>query len=540
MQHTYKADVAIAGGGIAAITTALELLEYGKKVVIADRDLQENFGGLAKESFGGMFFVDTPYQRRLGIRDHVELALRDWHSVAEFGEDDYWPKKHAENYVYNCTPEVFRWLRNKGISFFPVVHWVERGLFKPGNSVPRFHMVWGTGYGLTTTLIQHLLSHPRRQNLTLLFGHRVTDISFTNKRASGLTGVTEPEGHPFRIEADAVVIAAGGMGGNIERVKRQWYKPWGEPPEIILNGSHRFALGELHDIAEKYNAHITHLDWSWPYAAGVHHPRPRKENHGLSLVPCKSALWLNYRGERIGPMPLVTAYDTRFLVEQICKQKKKYSWQVLNMKIALKEFAISGAEHNPAIRDKKWLKFIWTILTGNKELVKDMIENCVDFVTANTIEELAEKMNRLQGNEDVDVRLLKEAIETYDANIDRGRPYHNDEQLRRIAHARQYRGDRVRTCKFQKIYDKKALPLIAIREFILSRKTLGGIQTDLEGRVLSKPVNGQQEPIAGLYAVGEAAGFGGGGMHGIGSLEGTFLGGCILTARMTARSLAGK
>ncbi len=536
----HKADVAIAGGGIAAIVTAYELLNYGKKVIIVERDVKENFGGLAKESFGGMFFVDTPYQRRLGIKDSIDLALKDWFSVAEFEEDDYWPKKHAENYVNQCTPEVFRWLRSKGVSYFPVVHWVERGLFKPGNSVPRFHMVWGTGHGLATTMIAHLESHAKRGNLSILFGHKVTDIAFTNKKASGLTGVIEKTNEPFRVNADVVVIAAGGMGGNIERVKKQWYKPWGTPPEEILNGSHKFAQGDLHDIAEKYNAHVTHLDWSWPYAAGVHHPRPRKENHGLSLVPCKSALWLNYKGERIGPVPLVTAYDTRFLVEQICKQKKKYSWQVLNLKIAYKEFAVSGAESNPSIRDKKWLKFLWTVLTGNKEVVDDMLENCVDFVTANSIEELAEKMNKLQGTNDVDVKLMREAIQSYDATIDRGEKYHNDEQLRRIAHSRQYRGDRVRTCKFQKIYDKKALPLIAIREFILSRKTMGGIQTDLDGRVLTKPVNGKQDTIEGLYAVGEAAGFGGGGMHGIGSLEGTFLGGCVLTARMAAKSIAGK
>ncbi|HXH18174.1 MAG TPA: FAD-binding dehydrogenase [Chitinophagales bacterium] len=536
----YKTDVVIAGGGIAGIVTAYELLNYGKKVLIVDRDTKENFGGLAKESFGGMFFVDTPYQRRNGIKDSVDLALRDWLSVAEFSEEDVWPKKHAEQYVNLCTSEVFWWLRRHGISYFPVVHWVERGLFKPGNSVPRFHMVWGTGYELATVMIRHLENHARRGNMEMLFRHKVTDISFTNQKASGLTGVNEQTNEPFRVDADVVVIAAGGMGGNIERVKKQWYKPWGTPPEVILNGSHQYALGDLHDIAERHNAHVTHLDWSWHYAAGVHHPRPRREGHGLSLVPCKSALWLNYKGERIGPIPLVTSFDTRFCVEQICKQKKKYSWQVLNRKIAYKEFAISGAESNEAIRDKNWLKFLWTVVRGNRKLVHDMLDSCVDFVTANSIEELADKMNALTGTGDVDVRLMREAIQNYDANIDRGPKFHNDEQLRRIAHARQYRGDRVRTCKFQKIFDKSALPLIAIREFILSRKTIGGIQTDLEGRVLTKPVNGKQEPIEGLYAVGECAGFGGGGMHGIGSLEGTFLGGCVLTGRLAAKSISGK
>lgn len=537
---TYRTDVAIAGGGIAGIVTAYELLNYGRKVIIVDRDAKENFGGLAKESFGGMFFVDTPCQRRNGIKDSVDLALKDWLSVAEFGEDDYWPKKHAEQYVNLCTSDVYWWLRRHGISFFPVVHWVERGLFKPGNSVPRFHMVWGTGFGLATTMIRHLENHARRGNLEVLFRHKVTDIDFTNRKASGLIGINEETSEPFRIDSDVVVIAAGGMGGNIGRVKRQWYKPWGPPPDIVLNGSHQYALGDLHDIAEKHHANVTHLDWSWHYAAGVHHPHPRREGHGLSLVPCKSALWLNYKGERIGPVPLVTAYDTRFLVEQICRQQKKYSWQVLNMKIAYKEFAISGAESNEAIRDKNWLKFLLVLLRGNRKLVHDMLANCIDFVTANSIEELAGKMNALQGTNDVDVRLMREAIQSYDANIDRGVRFHNDEQLRRIAHVRQYRGDRVRTCNFQKIYDKRALPLIAIREFILSRKTMGGIQTDLEGRVLAKPVDGRQERIDGLYAVGESAGFGGGGMHGIASLEGTFLGGCVLTARMAAKNIAGK
>ena len=538
----YQSDAIIVGGGIAGIVTALELLNHGSKVLLLERGSKEEFGGLAIWSFGGMFFVNTPEQRRGGIKDNVDLALSDWHNVAEFSEQDIIPKQWAEQYVNMCTPYVYRYLKDHKVKFFPIVHWVERGHFYPGNSYPRFHMVWGTGHGLTTTMIGHLLNHPKKDShLEIKFGHKVDEIVTQNNVIKGVRGVLEGnEMETFEAEGEVTIIAAGGMGGNIERVKQNWHKPWGDPPKRILNGSLVYADGTMHDAAEKVNANLTHLDKNWPYAAGIHHPRPRHKDHGLSLVPCKSALWLDYTGKRFGPEPLVTSYDTRHLVETICKQEKKYSWQVLNMKIAYKEFAISGSESNEALRDKSIPKFLKTILFGNKELVHDMIDNCVDFVIANTVEELVAKMNALEGSDDVKLEHVKGAITYYDDMVSRPKKYQNDEQLRRIAHARQYRGDKVRTCKNQKINDSNALPLIAIREFILSRKTLGGIQTDLSGRVLTKPVNGQQGVIPGLYAVGESAGFGGGGVHGIGALEGTFLGGCILTARIAAADINGK
>lgn len=540
--QSYQSDVIVVGGGIAGIVTAYELLNHGKKVLLIERGPEKSFGGLAIWSFGGMFFVDTPEQRRAGIRDSVDTALRDWHSVAEFGPDDDIPRQWAEQYVNMCTPYVYRWLKEHKIKYFPVVHWVERGHFYPGNSYPRFHMVWGTGHGLATTMIGHLMNHPKRDShLQVVFDHRVEELITTNGRVTGVRGHMETApGNGFEASAEFTVVAAGGMGGNIERVKANWYKPWGKPPEVILNGADELTDGTMHDAVERIDGHLTHLDKNWPYAAGVHHPQPRHKDHGLSLVPCKSALWLDYTGKRFGPEPLVTAYDTRHLVETICSQEKKYSWQVLNMKIAYKEFAISGAEHNTAIRDKNILKFLKTILFGNKELVHDMIDNCIDFVTADTVEELVHKMNDLQGTNDVKIANVLGAIDYYDDMVSRPKKFQNDEQIRRIQHARQYRGDRVRTCKDQKIFDQNALPLIAIREFILSRKTMGGIQTNLDGKVLSRPVHGQQHAIPGLYAVGESAGFGGGGVHGIGALEGTFLGGCTLTGRIAAADIAGK
>lgn len=534
-----QTQVVIAGAGLAGIVTAIELLDKGLKVVLLDRDVKERMGGLAKESFGGMFFVDTKQQRKAGIKDSADLALRDWHSFAEFGADAEWPKKWAEAYVNECTPKVKLWLESHGISYFPVVHWVERGLLKPGNSVPRFHMVWGTGFELATVMGRVMENHPRRANLDLRFQHRVTEILGSNGQANGLRGVDESTGQPFEVMAEHVVIASGGICGNIELVKKEWYRDWGLPPETILNGSHQYATGELHFAAEKLNANLTHLDKQWNYAAGVHHPRPKKPNHGLSVVPPKSALWVNYQGKRFGPMPLVSAYDTRYLVEQICKEEKKYSWQIMNQRIAVKELAVSGSEFNDAIREKNLIGFLKMVLLGNKKLVDTLTQECEDFVVAHSVEELAEKMNALAGTQDVDVRQLRDSIQQYDQAIDRGPKYHNDEQLRRITHLRQYRGDRARVCKYQKIVDAKAMPLIAVREFILSRKSLGGIQTDLSGRVLAKPAGGQQMAIPGLYAVGEAAGFGGGGVHGLRALEGTFLGSCVYTARITANTIAG-
>lgn len=537
----YKADSVIVGGGIAGIAAAIELMNEGQKVLVIDRDVESELGGLAKWSFGGMFFVDSPLQRRTGIKDNVDLALRDWFSVADFGEGDVLPKKWAEQYVHMCTDHIYKWLtKEHGTKFFPVVHWVERGLYKPGNSYPRFHMVWGTGKGLTDDLIKSMRNHSKASShLQMVYRHKAEDLIVEGGRVVAVKGVDEENNLPFIAKGENIIVATGGLGGNIQRVKETWYKPWGEPPKTILNGSHPYALGDMHDAVTNIDGNVTNLDWHWHYAAGVRHPRPKWKDHGLSLVPPKSALWLDYTGKRFGPNPLITAYDTRWTVEEICKQEKKYSWQVLNMKIMIKEFAISGSESNAAIRDKNLFKFLKDILLGNKELVDDML-NSPDFVTANSLEELVDKMNALEGTNDVSLQNVKDSVLHYDDMIDRGPKFHNDEQLRRIAHARQYRGDKVRTCKFQKIVDSKAMPLIAIRESILSRKTLGGIQTDLGGRVMSKPINGQSEPIPGLYAIGEAAGFGGGGSHGKGALEGTFLGGCVLTARIAAKSIVGK
>jgi len=539
---TYQADIIIVGGGLAGIVTALELLDTGKKILIIDRDIEDSFGGLAKWAFGGMFFVNSKHQRRVGIQDSIDLAMKDWFSFAEFEEDEKWGKKWAEQYIHLCTPHSYDWLKSKGLGFFPVLNWVERGLYKPGNSVPRFHMVLGTGWELTYALIRQLKAHPNYKNISLQFEHRVLEIIEENGSVVGVRGKLENGEEEFEAKGEITVIATGGINGSIEKVKANWHKDFGTPPKTILNGAHQYALGDLHDATKNIKGSVVNLDKQWNYAAGIRHYNPKKERHGLSLVPCKSALWMNYEGRRMGPMPLITAYDTRYLVERICEEPVKYSWQILNMKIAKKEFAISGSEHNELMRDKKVLRFVLkTALVGNGKLVNKIIDNCEDVVIGNSLEELVEKMNDISEEKSVKLKYMKEAIQNYDAQIDRGKNYHNDEQLRRIAHARQYRGDKVRTSKFQKILDSKAMPLIAIKEYILSRKSLGGIQTNLESQVLSQSdINGNQQVISGLYAIGEAAGFGGGGMHGHRSLEGTFLGGCVISARVAAASIKGQ
>ena len=368
-----RSDVLIIGGGIAGITTALELLDGGKSVALLDRDEEGVFGGLARESFGGMFFVDSPEQRRQGIRDSIDLAYRDWCSFAEFGDGDRWPRAWAEAYVSRCTEDVYKFVRGHGVTFLPVVNWVERGEFVPGNSVPRFHVSWGTGKGLAEALIAALRGHSNAGRLSLRFNARVDQLTMESGAVVGASGADEKTGAPFEVAANAVVIAAGGInGGDLSRVRANWHADWKTPPETILSGSHRFADGKLHDAAAEAGGVLTHLDNMWNYAAGVHHPKPRKPMHGLSLVPPRSALWLNWRGMRIGPQPLVSGFDTRRLVTDICAQEKQYSWQLMNMRIALKELAVSGAEHNPSIREKKRARVsarypLWQSLAGARD-----------------------------------------------------------------------------------------------------------------------------------------------------------------------------
>lgn len=533
MTRKFDADVVVIGGGLSGLVSALELVERGKRVVLLDRTTRDRFGGLAKLSFGGVFFVDSPEQRLMGVRDTVDLALHDWMTYGELGPDDVWPRRWAEAYVSRSLEMIRGYFLKRGTSFFPAVNWTERGYFVPGNSVPRFHIAWGTGEGVVKPFVAGLFDAEKQGRVELAFEHRVEELLTTNGTVVGARG-RDASGQEFEARGEHVVIAAGGLAGNIPKLKQHWNRAeLGEPPEVILNGSIPEADGHFFDLAEKLGVRVTHLQKMWNYAAGVRHWKPRWPDHGLSLVPGKSALWVDSRGERFKDPPLVGSYDTLHLVESICRRPKKHSWQVLNWKILCTELAVSGAEHNVEVRDKDWVSFLSKLVLGSDTLARDFVDHCPDFVTANTVAELVDKMNALEGNADVDRAVLGDEIRWYDANIDRGPHLHNDDQIRRILHARRYRGDKLRTCNLQKIVDPKAMPLVAIRLSMLSRKSLGGIQTDLGSRAL----DATGTPVPGLYAVGEAAGFGGGGIHGKRALEGTFLGACAFSGQAVAQSI---
>jgi predicted oxidoreductase len=536
-QDGIQADVLIAGAGLAGLVLADELLTQGRRVVLFDKAEEARLGGLAKESFGGVQLIGTPHQTRLGIKDTPEIAYRDWAATAQFGAEDHWPREWAKLYCERSIPMIYDYLTAAGVEFLPVVNWPERGVHVPLNSLPRWHIAWGTGHEIIARMIEKLARHPRRERLEYRFQHEVNGLESESGRVVGLRGKDLASGRDFSARAEVVVIASGGMcGGDLSKVRANWYKPWGAPPRKILNGAHDFGDGMLHDRARELGAKITHLDKQWHYPAGVHHPAKRRPDDGLSLVPPRSALWFDAQGKRFGPMPLVGYTDSREIVERICKAPGQYSWQILNRKIALKELAVSGCDFMTAFRHKRKSLLLKHLLFGNHELVDRLIRECPDdFVVARSIPELVDGMNQrsLYGFR-VDRDSVERAVREYDAQIDRGPAFFNDEQLRRLMNFRTYRGDRLRLCKYQKIDDPKARPLIAIREFILARKSLGGIQTDLAGRVLSE----SGSAIPGLFAIGEASGFGGGGSHGIGAMEGTFLGGCVLTARATAQTLA--
>jgi predicted oxidoreductase len=530
-ESRYTCRHLVIGGGISGVVTALELLDENQPVVLLDRDTQERFGGLAIWAFGGMALVGTEEQHKWKVPDTPELVLEDWIRFGELKPEDHWPLAWAECYARDCKEWVYDWVKGLGLKYMPAVNWVERGSAIKGNSLARYHILWGTGRVLVQTLIERLLTHPNRDKLTVLHRHRATGLDFEEGTVVGCHGIDEATGRPFRVSSKNVIIATGGINGAVEQVRRHWPPHWSKAPETILNGAHPFANGEIHEAAAAEGAKLSNVENMWNYAAGIPHPKPHFEGHGLSLIPCKTVLWLTPDGNEIGPAPMVTGYDTREMCRQVAVYP--YTWQVLNWKIAAKELAISGAEHNPRIVNKQFIRFIYETLTGSDRFLKQVAGESAEFVTADDVPGLAAEMNRLSGEDRIDAGKLQGLVDNFDRHISDPALQDQDPRIARIKNMRKWRGDALRTCDMQPIADKKAGPLLAIRLHFISRKSLGGLQTDLRGRVL----NSEGQPMPGLYAVGEAAGFGGGGASGKRSLEGTFLSGCILTARKTAAAL---
>lgn len=536
MPELMQTDVVVAGGGLAGLVTALGCLQAGRRVVVVDRDTPDRLGGLARWAFGGMALVGTPEQRAMRIPDAPEVALRDWLRFGEVAADDAWSRAWAAHYVERSRPEVYDWVRALGLRFMPAVNWAERGLHGEGNSLPRYHVLWGTARALALRVIDAVQAAGAGR-LQILSGHRVVAIEQEGGAACGVLvrreAAGEGEGAEQRIAAGAVVLAMGGINGSTEQVIAHW--PAGRPrPAELLNGAHPFADGRLHaQAAQAFGARIVNASEMWNYAAGIPHPQPHFPGHGLSLIPCKSALWLDHTGRRIGPQPLVTGFDTHDLCQRVAALPRPWSWQLLNRRIAERELALSGAEHNPRVREQQRLRFMLDTLRGSPRLLQQMLRESPQFVADDTLAGLARRMNALTTEPHVDPAVLQRTVDDFDANFARGASLHNDDQLRRIVHARQWFPDRLRTCQPAPLQRPGAGPFVAIQTRLITRKSLGGLQTDLHSRVL----DAQGAPVPGLYAVGEAAGFGGGGANGRRSLEGTFLPGCILTAHAAARAI---
>lgn len=527
----YQADVLIIGAGLAGMCTALELLDAGRSVLLLDGCERQRFGGQAKEAFGGMLLNNTPEQRRNGIPDSSELFWQDWQEAAQFAPDNLWAQRWAKAYCEHNRSEIYDWLQGYGVSFFPVVQWPERGNYGDGNSVPRYHMAWGCGQGIVRSLMQRLLQHPNAHLLRCLFEHKVSALDYCSGRVTGCYG-SQPAG-AFSVQAEHTVLCSGGINGNLAKVREHWDPLYGAPPDNLLSGTHPSADGALHEEVHDIGGQVRNLHYMWNYAAGIAHPQPEYPQHGLSLIPPRSALWLDCYGRRIGPQPLVSGFDTHDLCKTTGHLPQQYTWQVMNKRIADKELAISGGDTNPHFRDKKLLKVIWQALRGNAAQTQWLLAHCPDVVSANSVDELSVQMQRLTPQVELDVAGMQADIKRYDAMLTGARGLQNDDQIRRLQQLRQWRGDRARTCKLQRILDQKQLPLIAIRLRLISRKSMGGMLTDLGSRVL----DGQDAPIKGLYAAGEAAGFGGAGISGVRSLEGTFLSNCIFNGRRAAQSI---
>ncbi|RTM04532.1 MAG: FAD-binding dehydrogenase [Hyphomicrobiales bacterium] len=544
------ADVIIVGAGLAGLVAAAELAEAGRKTIIVDQEPEQSLGGQAFWSFGGLFLVDSPEQRRMRIRDSHDLALEDWMGTAAFDRpEDFWPRKWAEAYVGFAAGEKRSWLIERGLKFFPVVGWAERGggnATGHGNSVPRFHVTWGTGPGVLEPFVLRVREAEKRGLVQFRFRHRVNEIIRTGDTVTGVRGdALEPSSvergrkssravaGDFELHAQAVVVASGGIGGNHELVRKNWPPRLGTAPRRMITGVPDHVDGRMLAITEAAGGSIINRDRMWHYVEGIRNWSPIWTDHAIRILPGPSSLWLDARGKRL-PVPLYPGFDTLATLNHIMGTGFDYSWFILTKKIIQKEFALSGSEQNPDLTGKSWRQVLGRATSGIPGPVKAFMEKGEDFIVEADLARLVARMNALAGGEPLlDVAQVEREIRARDRQLDN--PFSKDAQITALRGARTYLGDKlIRTAKPHKMLDPANGPLIAVRLNILTRKTLGGLQTDLDSRVLDTA----GQPVPGLYAVGEVAGFGGGGVHGYAALEGTFLGGCIFSGRSAGRAAA--
>jgi len=543
------ADVVVVGAGLAGLVATAELVDAGKRVVLVEQEGEQSLGAQAFWSFGGLFLVDSPEQRRMGIKDSLELARQDWMGSAQFDrEEDLWPRQWAEAYLDFAAGEKRAWLHDLGHRLFPVVGWAERGDGRAdghGNSVPRFHITWGTGPGLVEPFERRVRDGAARGLVTLAFRHRVDELVVTAGAVTGVRGrILAPDNAPrgkatnrdevddFEITAQAVIVTSGGIGGNHDLVRRAWPERLGKPPARMVSGVPAHVDGRMVGITEAAGGRVINPDRMWHYTEGLRNWDPVWENHGIRILPGPSSFWVDARGRRL-PAPYFPGFDTLGTLRHITSTGYDYSWFVLTQKIIEKEFALSGSEQNPDLTGKDVRLLLGRVRPGAPGPVEAFKQHGEDFVVADTLTELVAGMNTLVGDDLIEEEELRRQITARDNEITNA--FGKDAQVTAIRGARNYRGDKlIRVASPHRLLDPKAGPLIAVRLNILTRKTLGGLETDLSGRVLRTG----GEPLAGVYAAGEVAGFGGGGMHGYNSLEGTFLGGCLFSGRVAGRAVA--
>ena len=539
------ADVIIVGAGLAGLVAAAEIADGGRRVIVVEQESERSLGGQAFWSLGGLFLVNSPEQRRLGIRDSHDLALRDWMASAGFDRgEDHWPRRWAEAYVAWAVGEKRPWLRAQGIRIFPIVGWAERGQ----NSVPRFHIAWGTGPGVLEPFVRRVRSAEARGQVSLRFRHRVNELTLAAGVIDGVRGdVLEPSAvergqassrnvvAEFSLSADAVVVTSGGIGGNHGLVRRTWPARLGSPPGQMLSGVPEHVDGRMLGISQQAGARLINGDRMWHYVEGIDNWNPVWSRHGVRILPGPSSIWLDAVGNRL-PAPLFPGFDTLGTLAHLRQTGYDHSWFVLTQRIIAREFALSGSEQNPDLTNRSWRQVLGRARGGNAPApVEAFKRHGEDFIVERRLDDLIPRMNDLVGQPLLDSAHVREVIEARDREL-LNEPT-GDAQVAALRSARRYIGDRlIRTAKPHRILDPDAGPLIAVRLRVLTRKTLGGIETDLTGRVLAP--GGQ--PVPGLYAAGEAAGFGGGGMHGYRALEGTFLGGCLFSGRTVGRALGGR